>query len=208
MINNGVSPLDIRVFEMNFRKNLEDTMPHFLERASRIGAVNLGGIDYSIMITDNEAAYSFVLGLYAATIFFASRTIEMAINNDARMREERLKTPLKWLFLNRNVLKQAQDNGLPINLLLNTEELKLNSNPIFVIRRNKVIHGDIEGYKEVTGFYQTTDFTKPYKLPVAPSEEDAYDQLTKSRKFLIQWIKSGSTSTPKNARFIEWKGMI
>ena len=201
------SPIDMRAFELSFRKNLEDIMPQILERARKIGAVNLGDVDYEIWNTDNEAAYSFVLGLFAATVFFSSRAVEMAVNTDARMQEEKMNSRLKWLTLSPNVLKVAQNQGLPVNLLLNTEEVGLDSNPIFVIRRNKVIHGDTEGYKEVTGFYQRTDFTKPYKLPVAPSEDDAYDQLTKSREFLIQWVKSGSTNIPKNARFVSWKGI-
>jgi hypothetical protein len=66
----------------------------------------------------------------------------------------------------------------------------------------KIIHGDLEGYKEVTGFYRRTDFTKPHRLLVAPSEEDAYDQLTKSRKFLVQWVSDGSRNIPKDVRFV------
>ena len=110
--------------------------------------------------------------------------------------------PRKWLTLNRKVIKDARINGLPVDLLLNTEEVGLERDPAFVLRRNKVVHGDTEGYMEATGFYRTIDFTKPYKLPVAPSEDQACDQLTKSRKFLIKWVESGSVHTPKSGHFV------
>jgi hypothetical protein len=48
----------------------------------------------------------------------------------------------------------------------------LDLEPVFVVRRNKVVHGDLKGYKEVTGFYRTTDFTKPLELPLAPTEDE------------------------------------
>jgi len=204
----GHLPIDIEVFKQSFLKTVEEIMPYVLKRARRIGYVSLGSIDYDIMQTDIDASYSFILGIFAATIFFASRAVEMAINKDARMQEERKNSDLNWLFLRRDVLKKARTNGLPVNLLLNPEEACLSCNPVFVVRRNKVIHGDIEGYKEATGFYQITDFTKPYGLPVAPSEDDAYDQLTKGRRFLIEWMKTGSVNIAKGARFVRWREMI
>jgi hypothetical protein len=192
----------MEVFKRSFRKTLQEIMPHIVERAKRIGAVYLGNIDYEMVQTDTDAAYSFVLGVFGAAIFFASRAVEMAMNKDGRMQERRMKSPWRWLTLSRKALKEARANALPVDLLLNAEEVGLDCDPVFVVRRNKVVHGDIEGYKEATGFYRTTDFTKPYKLPVAPSEEEAFDQLTKSRKFLIEWVESSSTHIPKSARFV------
>jgi hypothetical protein len=179
---------------------MEEIMPHILERVKKIGAVNLGDIDHDIVMTDTDAAYSFVLGLFAATIFFASRAVEMAINTDDRMRSEEKTSRRKWLNLNRESLRKARDNGLPVNALFDTAEAGLDSDPVFVARRNKIAHGDIEGYKEATGFYQTTDFTKPYKLPVAPSEDEAYDQLTKSRAFLAQLTNPTSLASCRQSR--------
>ena len=101
--------------------------------------------------------------------------------------EEKTKSRWNWLTLNREYLTKARGNGLPVDMLLDYEEAKLDSDPVFVVRRNKVVHGDIESYKEATGFYKITDFTKPYTLPVAPSEDEACDQIRKSRDFLIQW---------------------
>jgi len=183
-------------------------MPHILQRVRSIGGVYLGNAPLSIMVTDTEAAYSFVLELYAAAIFFDSRAVEMAINMDSRMQEQKSRSDREWLNLTLDVLKDARDQGLPVKLLLNTDEVEFDHKPIFVSRRNKIIHGDLEGYKEVTGFYRTTDFTKPYRLPVAPGEEDAYDQLTKSRKFRIQWTREGSTNIPKNARFVSEQDVL
>jgi hypothetical protein len=197
----GFRAINIEVFQRSFRKTFEEIMPHILERTKKIGAVYLGNIDHDIVMTDTDAAYSFVLGVFGATIFFASRAVEMAINKDGRMQERRTKSPWEWLTLSRKVLKEARANGLPVDLLLNAEEVRLECDPVFVLRRNKVVHGDTEGYKEATGFYRTTDFTKPYELPVAPSEDEACDQLIKSRKFLIEWIKSGSTHVPKGTEF-------
>jgi len=198
----GFRPLNMEAFERSFRKTLEEIMPHILGRAEKIGAVYLGNIEYDIVRTDTDAAYSFIFALFDASIFFASRAVEMAINKDGRMQEKRMKCTRKWLTLSRKVLKEARANGLPVDALLNTDEVRLDCDPVFVLRRNKVVHGDIEGYKEATGFYRTTDFTQPYKLPVAPSEDETYDQLAKSRRFLIEWVASGSTHTPKSARFV------
>jgi hypothetical protein len=198
----GFRTIDINVFEQSFRKTLEEIMPHILKRVEKISAVYLGNTEYDILMTDTDAAYCFILGVFAGTIFFASRSVEMAINREDRMQEERMKSRWKWITLSRKALKTAQDKGLPVEHLLNTEEISLDNDPVFVVRRNKVVHGDTEGYKETTGFYRTTDFTKPYKLPIAPSEDDACDQLTKSRRFLIDWAESGSTHIAKDVRFV------
>jgi len=202
LMGTGFHLIDVKAFEQSFRKNLEEIMPHMLERAERIGAVFLANVEYDIVRTDTDAAYSFVFGLFDASIFFASRAVEMAINRDDRMQQGRTESQWKWLTLGRKVLKKARTNGLPIGALLDAEELPLETDPAFVIRRNKVVHGDIEGYKEATGFYRTTDFTKPFKSPVAPSEDETYDQLVKSRKFLVEWSESGSLHIPRGARFI------
>jgi len=182
-------PIDVEVFRQSFSRTIEEIMPHVLKRVEKIGAVYLGRVDSDIMQTDTDAAYSFALGIFAATIFFSSRAVEMAINQDRSMQEEKTKSPWNWLTLSRVVLRKARDNGLPIDLLLSDQEVELDSDPVFVVRRNKVVHGDIEGYKEATGFYKMTDFTKPYKLPVAPSEDEAYDQIMKSRDFLVRWAR-------------------
>jgi hypothetical protein len=199
----GFHPIDIAVFERNFRKTLETIMPHMIRRAERIGSVYLGNVEYDIVRTDTDAAYSFVFEMFDASIFFASRVVEMAINTDNRMRQKKGESTWKWLTLSRKILKDSRVNGLPVDLLLDAEETPLESEPVFVVRRNKVVHGDIRGYKEATGFFRTTDFTKPYKLPVAPSEDETFDQLVKSRRFLIEWSKSGSTHIPSGARFVD-----
>jgi len=201
----GHLSIDIEAFKQSFLKTIEEIMPHILERARRIGYVNLGNTDHDIVQTDIDASYSFILGIFAATIFFASRAVEMAINMDARMQDEKAKYSWNWLSLSRRVLKEAQSRGLPVGLLLDSEERELDRDPVFVSRRNKVIHGDLQGYKEATGFYRVTDFNVPYRLPVAPSEDDAYDQLNKSRSYLMEWVKTGSTYIPKNARFVSWR---
>jgi len=81
-------PIDIQKFERSFNKTVKDLMPNILDRAGKIGHVYLN-VDYNIMITNTEAAYSFTLGLFAAEIFFASRAVEMVINMDNRMEEEK-----------------------------------------------------------------------------------------------------------------------
>jgi len=197
--------LDIQEFERSFSNNLKELMPQILERAARIGHVDLGDIDFDLWQAYTDTSYSFILGFFAATVFFASRAVEMAINKDARMQDERMKSERKWLSLNRRVLKEARIMGLPADLLLDSDEVKLENDPLFIVRRNKVVHGDTEGYKDATGFYKVTDFTKSYRLPVAPSEEDAYDQLVKSRRFMIGWTRLGSPHVPKNARTAKWE---
>jgi hypothetical protein len=114
--------IDIDVFERSFRKTLEEIFPHILERANKIGTAYLRNTEYDILMTDTDAAYTFILGIFAGTIFFASRSVEMAINKDARMHEEKMKSPRKWLTLSRKVLIDSRLRCLPVDALLNSEE--------------------------------------------------------------------------------------
>jgi len=200
-------PVTAKEFGPRFSRTLTEIMPDMLRRAERIGYVNLHDVDSEIVQTDIDATYSFIFGLYAATIFFASRAVEMAINTDPRMRELKELEHQKWLNLNRRNLREARDRGIPIGCLLDAGENVLLDNseggskcpnhkegkkqPIFLERRNKLVHGDMAGYRKATGFYDAPfDVTMPYD-PMAPTEDDTCDQLTKSRSFLIQWAESG-----------------
>jgi len=210
-------PVTAEEFGPRFNRTLIEIMPEMLRRAERIGYVNLHDVDSEIVQTDIDAAYSFVFGLYAATIFFASRAVEMAINADSRMRELKESDHQKWLNLNRKNLREARDKGLPICCLLSAGENALLDNseggskcpnhgerkrqPIFLERRNKLVHGDMIGYRKATGFYDARfDVTMAYD-PRAPTEDDACDQLTKSRSFLIQWAESGHANPIRKGVF-------
>jgi len=95
-------------------------------------------------MTDTDAAYSFVLGLFGATIFFASRVVEMAMNRDgSNAREEdevSLGVALPKSCLNRCSISQYQGN--PWNFSKASRDTALDW-------RDCREQGTREGYREV-----------------------------------------------------------
>ena len=88
-------------------------------------------------MTDTDAAYTFLRNLCRHN-FLCFWPVEMAINKDDRMQEERMKSAWKWLTLSRKVLSDAHLRCLPVSMLLNSEEVDRDC--VFVLRRNKVVH--------------------------------------------------------------------
>jgi hypothetical protein len=82
-----------------------------------------------------EAVRSFLAGNFVASIALSSASVEIAVNNENRMRGWTVK-PDEWLGL-WNCLKLAKKHGLPADKLMNSD---------FHKTRNKFDHGDIFPY--------------------------------------------------------------
>lgn len=127
--------------------------------------------------------------LYSPSVLFASITVECIINHDEKLEQFRKQQEREWFDLTPKNLKLALDNGLPADLLLEKGE-QLPNMIKFILRRNKIAHGDTEGYRQIgvpredlvrgieyTNFWQAT-------------KEDALDQIKKARNFVEAWGKT------------------
>lgn len=131
--------------------------------------------------------------LYAPSLLFASTTIEIILNHDLRLDDHRKISHGEWLNLNKGVLKYAYKRGLPTNLLLETNESLDNSNIRFVDWRNKIAHGDTEGYRKTqTGSHTSKSHTSTSHVTVSwqPEREHAIDQIKKVQQFVEAWGKT------------------
>ena len=133
------------------------------------------------------------VGLYDPSVLMASISVESVLNHDMRLESERQKTKYKWLDLDAKNLELAYKSGLPTNLLLNTNETFHSPVIEFAYRRNKVAHGDIDGYSQ---FYPAMIDENEYETVILdygekrPSKEHAIDQINKSKQFIIEWAKT------------------
>ncbi len=132
------------------------------------------------------------VGLYEPSVLFASIAVECVLNHDVRLDDERIQTNRQWLDLNAKNLELAHNKGLPTNLLLKIGESFASGSIEFVMRRNKVAHGDLEGYLNMhpggftpTGFTES-GFTIGYSRP---SRKHALSQIDKAKNFIVEWAK-------------------
>lgn len=133
------------------------------------------------------------VGLYDPSVLFASIAVECVLNHDLRLEELRQNEPYKWIDLNWKNLKRAHEKGLPTHLLLKENETFEEPSSIeFVNRRNKVAHGDIEGYSNMyppafqKDAFQNDAFQFGHERP---SKQHALDQIEKSKRFIVEWAK-------------------
>ena len=137
------------------------------------------------------------VGLYEPAVLFASISVECVLNHDIRLEKLRQTEPNNWINLNWRNLKCAHDNGLPTNLLLNEDKtFRKGVNIEFIKRRNKVAHGDIEGYISIyppnikrlasndIGEISPDDFGH-----TRPSKQQVLDQIEKAKRFILEWAK-------------------
>ena len=141
-----------------------------------------------------EAIKNFLNENHLSTILFCSIGVEVYLNDDKRLEEYKMKQRDKWIGLNKQSLSVARDKGLPVNELLDASEIPLLNNPIYCIRRNKILHGDIEGlsmakddvnFPEITIMKQKIDDVVLTGY-IFEGEIAAYDQLLKFQKFIIK----------------------
>jgi hypothetical protein len=154
---------------------------------------------WNIYELHKEAINNFLNKNYFATIFFCSIGVEVFLNNYKGLENYKMKQRDKWIKLNIKSLAKAKKIGLPVNELLDSSEIQLLENihnkhiPIFCMRRNKILHGDIEGLirakydinlPEITILKQKINEDELHGY-IFEGEMAAYDQLLKFQKFII-----------------------
>lgn len=169
---------------LSIQEDNKKTFP-FVERISDLG------------ITSSwfSAIDCLAVGLYEPSVLFASISVECILNHDMRLEQFRQNMSYTWIDLNWQNLKYAHDNGLPTNLLLNVGET-FSANMEFVMRRNKVAHGDIEGYSNMyPAFFDkglANDMFDEVLFDIGnsrPSKEHALGQIEKAKRFIVEWAR-------------------
>ena len=126
-----------------------------------------------------EGGRCYQFGLFLSAIALASAMVESIWNLDPRMiKATGLKRIQGWVSLNSNNAVIGRNVGLPIDELLYPVErssLSKSTDIKFIVRRNKVAHGDIADY--ITGL--------PAYSKLADAE--AFDQISKADRFFVQW---------------------
>jgi len=91
------------------------------------------------------------------------------------------------------MISHAKEMGLPVEKLMDNTEMEREPREwIFVVRRNKVAHGDVHGYPHPQGriIFKTPRVIHQMDwFGSVVNASDAYDQLDKSLCFLIAWRK-------------------
>lgn len=142
----------------------------------------------------SEAMKNFLNRNYLASILFSSIGVETYLNSDKRLEDYKVSTKYKWITLNLEAIKKARDKGLPVFELLDDSEISLRNTPIFCIRRNKILHGDIEGLTK-EGLKKKLPEIEAVEMKMGRDrylgyffvgEEAGYDQLLKFQKFCLK----------------------
>ena len=154
-----------------------------------------------------KAMQSFLNRDYLASIFFSSIGVETYLNSDKRLEDyrKRNKRRNEWLNLNLKTIRKAKENGLPTIELLDQSELSLldekrpRNRPVFCLRRNKILHGDLEGLAKEGAKIGIPEIEVLEKRRIGRTihsgylfleEEAAYDQLLKFQKFCLKLTAS------------------
>lgn len=129
-----------------------------------------------------EAGRCYTLGYFISTISLCPAIVEYTWNADPRLKD--IKFPNKndnWITLGWKNLLVCRENGLPVDELLESDEIEnittMNSNPRFIDLRNKIDHGAVSSYFKGS-------------LPVTYStvaEIEARLQLTRTQKYFVEW---------------------
>lgn len=163
-----------------------------IRRTNEIGAVYFNGrcnlIDEPFKYLW-ESGRCYTQGYYLATISLCSATVELTWNLDPRLhnvgalRRDRN----GWITLNRGNLVECQNQGLPVEKLLEPSEMSqmpnLTSNPKFIDIRNKIAHGNVSAY---FGGGQLPHYS-------TKAEDDARSQITKSDEYFVEWANQVCT---------------
>lgn len=158
-------------------------------------------LETNIGITNNFITAIECLGasLYSASILFASATVECILNHDMRLDSYRKglsnNTDYQWIMLNPTNLQKAEDEKIPVKMLCDLND-DFPTDVKFVKWRNKIAHGDTEGYrKSQLGSHTSKSHTSSAHTVVflQPEKGHALEQIVKVQKFIEAWGKT----TPK-----------
>ena len=151
-----------------------------------------------------KAMQSFLNRDYLSSIFFSSIGVETYLNSDKRLEDyrKRNKRRNEWLNLNLKTIRKAKENGLPTIELLDQSEFPLldekrpsNRRPVFCLRRNKILHGDLEGLAKEGAKIGIPEIEFLEKRRIGRTirstyfflgAEAAYDQLLKFQRFCLK----------------------
>lgn len=135
--------------------------------------------------------------LFAPAVLFASISVESALNHDMRLDAFRTsKDDKAWISLSWRNLRYANEVGLPTKLLLDEgESFDKECKIRFAERRNKIAHGDFQGFSNIKS--EIGDLvlfgpkpTDTQEIPARePNDRHAIDQINKARQFLIEWAR-------------------
>jgi hypothetical protein len=126
-----------------------------------------------------EASRCYTLAQYLAAITMSSSAIELILNQDQRTKDLELKRIGDWATLRNDNLNAAGNLGLPVSLLVDSDEDITQKVPIkFVNRRNKVAHGDVNSFLLTLSDYDSS------------AESEAFDQIMKAQRFVVEWFNT------------------
>ncbi len=128
---------------------------------------------------------------FSPALLYASIAVECVINRDSRLQSFKNQSKKSWLNLTNNeTLKKADEVGIPVDLLCDTDE-NINDSIIirFIQRRNKIAHGDYSGYGKIPTIFKLSEKTRT-SYSVQPTLEHALYQIEKSKNFIIKWAQS------------------
>jgi hypothetical protein len=156
-----------------------------------------GSVPLDVMSYMREAAFCFGFARYLAAIVLASGTVETILNHDRRTKKHpRFNRVNDWAVLNNENLSIAEDEGLPISALLDSDETIKQPHPVrFVANRNKLAHGNLFGFvKEIRTFPE-------YYTDAA---NEAFQQMRKSEQFVCDWFNTAPDVQEGRIRNQRW----
>jgi hypothetical protein len=135
----------------------------------------------------NEACESFIEGRYIPSLLLASLSVEWVLISELRLSTTLGKRPPGLA----KMISRAKERGLPVDKLKDKAGAEQEPREwIFVVRRNKIAHGDVHGYPHPQGrvVFKTPRIIHQMDwVGSVVNASDAYDQLTKALRFLIIW---------------------
>jgi len=135
----------------------------------------------------NEACETFMEGRYIPSLLLASLSVEWVLISELRPSTTVDKRPPGLA----KMISRAKERGLPVDKLMDKADAEREPRGwIFVVRRNKIAHGDVHGYPRPQGrivFKTPRVIHQMDWFGSVVNASDAYDQLTKALHFLITW---------------------
>jgi len=135
----------------------------------------------------SEACETFIEGRYIPSLVMASLSVEWVLISELRPTATAGKRSRGLA----EMISRAREIGLPVEKLADKMETEREPREwIFVVRRNKVAHGDVHGYPRPQGriIFKTPGIIHQMDwFGSVVNASDAYDQLTKALHFLITW---------------------
>lgn len=157
-----------------------------IAKNARLIAEKKPPVDFDSYHTHSSAVRCFFQREYLATVFCASIGVERYLN--------KILEKNKWKNLNGDLIREAYNSSIEAvtELLDDSEKSVLRTGkpqPFFCKRRNKILHGEIEGLGKIKApevEYETTEIKGVGSFSVLRFFMSAYNQLLKFQKFLLK----------------------